>query len=187
MLLLNNDVILPENFLAEIVQSYMALSATHPCHPLAISGTERGSDGRFHHHGIYHLNIPTGLVSAIPVFPSFRYISGACLFLPADAPFMDDGYFLYYDDVEYSKILLRNNFHLDYSEKAVFFHEVGATTRQNPQLYKIIFSSMKRFYMKHYPAAYPFVILFRVILDLVRGRPAIALEIFRSAFRDQGS
>ena len=185
MLLLNNDVILEDHFLSGIMQDYNAEAEANPDRPLAMGAIEKGPGGNTHHTGLHFLNIPTGLVFASPLLPSFRYIVGACLFLPADAPIMDEKYFLYYDDAEYAKILLRNNFILRTSARASYIHDTGSTTRNDPQLYRIIFRSMKRFYKKNYPMAYPLVILLRFLLDMARGRFSIASEIIRSSFRKE--
>ena len=183
VLLLNNDVILNDDFFKEITGSYRAAMMKNPGLKVALGASEYGSDKKFHHHGIHHLHILSGLVFAKPVFPSYAYIVGACMFLPADVPDMDEGYFLYYDDAAYSKILQARGYLISTCNKAGYIHDAGTTTRHNPQLHRIIFRSMRRFYTMHYPAAYPFVIFFRVLLELLRGRIRIAGVILSSAFR----
>lgn len=183
VLLLNNDVVLEKDFLQKMTECYRSLSDRFSNPKLGLSAPEKTMDGIFRHGGIHYLNILSGLVFSRPLFPAFGYLVGACLFLPVDAPKLDEGYFLYYDDAAYSKILLNSGYQLAACPGTGYLHDLSGTTRSNRDLHRIIFASMRRFYGNHYPWAYPIVIALRFLLELVRLRFRIGKDLLLSAIK----
>lgn len=170
ILIINNDLVLDRGFLGEITTKYNSLQQEYNSNKIALGATEFNPDGKLTHNGFHYLHIPTGLCVNFPLFPSFKYIVGSCIFVDIDAPIMDESFFLYYDDIQYSKILLRNNYKLAACDKASYMHEVGATTKKDPFLYKIVFKSTKRFYKLNYPFFLVPAILVRMPINYLRSK-----------------
>jgi hypothetical protein len=176
LLIINNDLVLQPGFLAEITNKYNTLRKELNSGKIALGATELNQNGKVTHRGFHYLNIPTGLCLNFPLFPSFRYIVGSCIFTNIDAPLMDESFFLYYDDTQYSKILLKNHYSLDASVNAMYFHEVGATTKKDPVVYKIVYQSTKRFYRLNYPLFLVPAILIRMPVNYLRTKIAYTLK-----------
>lgn len=179
ILLLNNDVELNPDFLDKIIRSYNAFSEKHNSDRIALGASEYSFSGKKRHDGFHYLNLPTALVFSFPHPAGLKYIVGSCIFVPVDAPLMDDSFFLYYDDASYSIILRRNKYILLSCKEAKFSHEMGSTTKHNAERNKIIFRSMKRFYRFYYPYLFPIVVLIRFFLAIFMGRFRLATELLR--------
>jgi GT2 family glycosyltransferase len=164
LLIINNDVVLKENFLEETVKRYEDLRNRCGTPKIALCATEHGTDGKVHHNGFHYLHLPSGIPFATPVFPSFQYIVGSCIFTGVDAPMMDESYFLYFDDTQYSKNLLRNGYILESSPTSHFIHDVGGTIRKDH--HGMNYKSLRRFYSLNYPFLLPVVVPFQVILGI---------------------
>ncbi|MEI6123986.1 MAG: glycosyltransferase [Bacteroidota bacterium] len=162
VLIINNDVVLKPSFLEEMLKQYQLLANRFDTELIALGATEMGGSGGVHHHGFHYIHLLTGITVFKPCFPSFKYIVGACIFLPIHAPLMDESFFLYFDDVQYTKILLRNNFLIQNYPDAVFVHDVGGTPKRNTQL--LIYKSLLRFYRLNYPWLLPVVVPVRWLL-----------------------
>jgi hypothetical protein len=164
LLIINNDVELKENFLEEMVKRYEYLRKFRNTTKIALGATELGADGKFHHNGFHYIHLLSGITFASPFFPSFKYIAGSSVFTDIGAPLMDESFFLYFDDTQYSKILRRNGYILENSLSSFFIHEVGGTVKQDLQ--RLIFKSLHRFYLLNYPFLLPVVIPVRLMLIL---------------------
>jgi GT2 family glycosyltransferase len=162
LLMINNDVVLTESFLEETVKRYEYLCNRYNTIKIALGATEVGINGKINHHGFHYLHLPSGITFASPVFPSFKYIVGSCIFTNIDAPLMDESFFLYFDDTQYSKILRRNGYILESSPHSLFVHEVGGSVIRDLQ--RQIFRSLRRFYLINYPLLLPVVIPLRLLL-----------------------
>jgi GT2 family glycosyltransferase len=162
LLIINNDVVLKENFLEEMVKRYEYLCNRYETTKIALGATELGEDGKIHHDGFHYLHLLSGITFASPFFPSFKYIVGSCIFTNIDAPWMDESFFLYFDDTQYSKILRRNGYILENSPHSLFVHDVGGTVIKDLQCQ--IFRSLRRFYLVNYPFLLPVVIPLRLLL-----------------------
>lgn len=61
------------------------------------------------------------------------FATGCCLFIPMSvirrAGVLDERFFLYYEDTEYSFRLRKMGMHIYYCPRAVMYHKVGASTR----------------------------------------------------------
>lgn len=163
VLLLNNDTVLPADFLANMKKAYLEKKSTVSS-KIAMGAREINYyTGQFSHTGFQYLHLLTGLVFHRPIFPSTKYICGACLMLDIDAPLLDDSYFLYYDDAEYTKILCDNGYTLCVTDQAIYQHKISATTSRSGKMIYHQFVSMWHFYQKHYPLLIPSVLLLRVV------------------------
>jgi GT2 family glycosyltransferase len=162
LLILNNDTVMKENFLEEMAGCFEDLRMKYKTEKLAFGATELGWDGKIHHHGFHYLHLLSGIMFLSPVFPSFRYIAGSCIFTDIGAPLMDESFFLYFDDAHYSKLLARNGYRLESSVRSVFIHEVGGTEIRNKQ--GMIFRGLLRFYWLNWPLLLPVVVPVRILL-----------------------
>jgi len=162
LLILNNDLVLKEDFLREMAGRYEELREQHQTEKIALGATEMGEDGEIRHNGFHYIHLPSGITFASPVFPSFRYIVGSCIFAGIGAPLMDESFFLYFDDTQYSKILQKEGFILESSPRSAFIHEVGGSGI--PDLQWMIFKSLRRFYFLNYPLLLPVVVPIRLML-----------------------
>jgi GT2 family glycosyltransferase len=162
LLILNNDTVLRENFLEEMTVCHESLRVRYNNGKTVLGATELGEDGRLHHHAFHYLHLPTGITFFKPVWPSFRYIVGACIFTGISAPLQDEKFFLYFDDAQYSKILLREGYRLESCDRSVFIHEVGGTSGEKTQ--SVILKSLLRFYWLHYPILLVIVLPIRILL-----------------------
>jgi len=179
ILVLNNDTVLPVNFLETMLSCHNTISTAIKENDLALGAMETGMNGEKRHSGFHYLNLITGLVFPFPLFPSFRYLVGSCILLPANAPLMDEGYFLYYDDCAYSKILKRAGFRMAVCRETAFSHEKGATTGSRHNQYKTIYRSMKRFYKQYYSGLFPVVVTKRFLINILLGRFRMAMGLIR--------
>lgn len=164
LLIINNDVELKENFLEEMINRYEDLRRTCKTTKIALGATETGVNGIVHHNGFHYIHLLSGITFSKPLFPSFKYIVGSSIFMDIRAPLMDESFFLYFDDVQYSKILRRKGYILESSPRSFFIHEVGGTVKQNIE--GLILKSLLRFYFLNYPYLLPLVIPVRLILIL---------------------
>jgi len=162
LLIINNDIVLKENFLEEMINCYKGLQIRYNTEKIALGATEIGTDGKINHKGFQYIHLLSGITFSKPIFPSFKYIVGSCIFVDIGAPLMDESFFLYFDDTQYSKILSGNGYLLNSSSKSVFIHEVGGTEKNNLQ--GMIFKSLRRFYRLNYPILLPIVIPARFML-----------------------
>ncbi len=162
VLIINNDILLEKDFLEQMQKRYETLQQSYKSKHIALGATELGHDGAIHHHGFHYIHLLTGITFFKPYWPSFKYIVGSCMFTDIGAPLMDESFFLYFDDTQYSKILLRNNYILDSSPDSYYVHEVGGTPKHNIQLQ--IFKSLLHFYRLNYFWLLPVVFPVRLML-----------------------
>ncbi|MEI8005441.1 MAG: glycosyltransferase family 2 protein [Bacteroidota bacterium] len=163
LLIINNDVILPSDFLECMLSKYHDLQISSNDKKIAMGATELSPDGILNHHGFHYLHIPTSITFFKPVWPCFKYIVGSCIFLDIDAPLMDESFFLYFDDIQYSKILLRQGYLLFSNENSAYIHEVGGS--ESSDLNKLLFEGMRMFYSMNYRYLLPFIMFERSILN----------------------
>lgn len=166
IMLLNNDTIVPENFLNIMLQEYQRF-ITKKANKIALGTQEMDyyTDKR-RHQGFQYLNLLTGLTFNKNIFPCFKYICGACIMLDKDAPLMDEEYFLYFEDADYAKILKAHNYKLYVVNKTYYKHKLSATTEKHDRKTEIYFESMWRFFKKHYPLYVPFLLVVRYLIHL---------------------
>jgi GT2 family glycosyltransferase len=179
ILIINNDLVLNRDFLEIMIKKHESFGSGSNSSKIALGATEYDIKGNITHSGFHHLHLLSAFTLKKPVFPSFKYIAGSCIFLGIEAPLMDESFFLYFDDIQYSIILKENNWLLESCENASFIHEIGYKNQQEGSICRIIFVSMKNFYLKNYPLLYPLVVIFRILLYLAMGRFKIALILLK--------
>ncbi|MEI6899602.1 MAG: glycosyltransferase family 2 protein [Bacteroidota bacterium] len=164
LLIINNDVVLEPNFLEEMIKRYEYLHEIKGLNRIALGAIELGRSGKMIHHGFHFLHLPSGITFASSCFPSLKYIVGSAIFVDIDAPLMDESFFLYFDDIQYSKELSSRGYLLEKSPHSRLTHEVGGTFKEDVQW--LIFKSMFRFYRLNYPFLLPLVVPIRILLIL---------------------
>ena len=173
-LLLNNDTLLPKDFLEQLTLAAEELSRQSTT-PFALSATEYDfSKTHRRHSGLQYLSIPTGLCFTVPGTMRTPYLCGACLLIDPKAPLLDDGYFLYYEDADYSKRLQEAGYQLRTTEKTQYYHKMGGSTSKNDHITTILMTSMWRYYKKYYPQWMRTVKWLRIIENILRGRIHVA-------------
>lgn len=170
ILILNNDVILPAHYIENQINQYYLLKELYQTTKIVLGSPEYSNNGKRAHHGVHYLNLLSGLVFEYPIPPYYKYIVGSSVFLDNDPPCLDEEYFLYFDDVEYSKILQSGKYRFGVKKNNYYFHDQGFSTKRLDNLTAITYSSMKIFYRKYYARYIPFVFAFRYILNILKGR-----------------
>lgn len=163
VLWLNNDTEVPSGFINTLEQTASQQGTAQ----VALAAEERNFyTGKRRHSGIHHLNLPTGLAFSFPLWPSHRYICGACLFTSVDAPEWDESYFLYYEDADYAFRLQQNGYQMKATSDTHYLHKQGVSTGQHRET---VLRSMWHFYTLHYPRLRPWVRAIRAIQYLLSG------------------
>jgi GT2 family glycosyltransferase len=150
ILFLNNDTIVAPNFLKVLEEFYV--EKTTACQSKIVIGCKELSyyNNNINHNGYYYLNLISGIAFKKSIYPSYRYIVGACIFLDNDAPLFDERYFLYFEDSEYSKSLAFNGYNSFVCDSTFYMHKVGRSSAKSIALFKIQLKSMELFYKRHY-------------------------------------
>lgn len=169
LLILNNDVILPTNYLESLLKRYHSLKSTYGTKKIALGSPEYSLNGKITHHGFHYLNLSSGLVFKNPIPPFNSYIVGASIFLDNDPPLFDEIYFLYFDDAEYTKILQNRHYRIASLKDSYYIHDQGFSTRKRNDLSSIVYTSMRIFYTKHYPVFKPLVFAIRFSINILKG------------------
>jgi len=125
ILLLNNDTVIESDFLETLSNEYNRLQKKHN-KPIALGCPEYNYFTRHKsHNGFHYLNLPSALSFANPIPPYYKYICGACLMVDNKAPMLNEDYFLYFDDIDYSKKLTRLGYKLASTIKTHYFHKIS--------------------------------------------------------------
>ncbi len=163
VLFLNNDTVVPSDFLEKMQKSFGLYKKNNS--KVALGCYEYNYfTKQLSHKGFHYLHLLTGLSFSIPIFPYFKYICGACLMVDINAPTMDEEYFLYFDDIEYTKILKKNGYRIYSTKSTKYFHKISATTNLiKKRKLKYQFESTWRFYGKYYSFFLPIVYWIRKI------------------------
>lgn len=169
ILILNNDVLLPTNYLEKLLFNYNTLGANYTTKKLAISAAEYSLNQKKIHSGVHYLNLMSGLVFKYPIPPYYKYLVGASIFLDSNPPFFDNSYFLYFDDTEYTKILKDQNYKISLLKDTYYNHDQGFSTKKLKDLTAYTYTSMGIFYHKHYPKYILSVLAIRTIINLIKG------------------
>lgn len=169
-LLLNNDTLLPEDFIERLSLAAENLKRISTS-PFALAATEYDYTKQSKRHtGMQYLSVPTGLCFYTPGILRTPYLCGACVLIDPKAPLLDEGYFLYFEDADYSKRLQEAGYQLLTTDSTKYYHKKGGATSQNTQILTIQMKSMWRYYQKYYPAWIQIVKCLRKIENLLRGR-----------------
>lgn len=151
VLLLNNDTTVSPDFIGKLMDEYQYLSSkTHAPIALGVEEYNYYTQKRTH-SGMLYLHLPTALSLKHRINPALPYLNGACILLPPNPPHLDERYFLYFDDVEYSVILRSYGYQLMTTHCTHYFHKVNATTGRSANLMTIYMTSLNQFYSIHLP------------------------------------
>ena len=78
-----------------------------------------------------------------------NYLSGCCWLIPLQAigycGLMDEAYFLYVEDVDYSCTFVNRGYHLSCTKESVIYHKEGRSTTVKPTLY--YYNTRNRLYL----------------------------------------
>jgi len=167
LLLLNNDTVVDSDFVRLMIEEYQGFQKRFQT-PLALGAMEKSYfTSQKTHTGFHYLHLPSGLALPKAIFPSFKYICGACLMTDINAPLLNESYFLYYEDADYSKQLIRNNYKLFTTHKVSYYHKISSSMTDNKLMINYQFESMWKFYKTYYPYFIPVVCLSRTIQYLI--------------------
>jgi GT2 family glycosyltransferase len=98
----------------------------------------------------------------------------------SDIVTLDERYFLYFEDVQYSKTLEKKGFQLDFCKESIVYHKISASTSKLSHTKTHKLRSMVTFYRHNYPYLIPIVIGMRILFYLLSGKLGNAKEIFQS-------
>lgn len=185
ILLINNDTIVPSAFLSTLCSEYLRIQDQEK-KKIALGVPEYSYFTKKRvHSGFQYLNLLSGLSFGLPIIPFYKYICGACILLDKNTPLLDDKYFLYFDDVEYAKILQKAGYKLCKTAKTHYYHKLSATTSTVSSTTSIYFRSMWRFFKRNYSFYIPFLLFIRFILNLllVREKNRLMLKEFRATLK----
>lgn len=169
-LLLNNDTLLPADFIERLIQTAEAIQCASAT-SFALSATEYDYTKQHKHHsGMQYLSIPTGLSFTTGGPLRTPYLCGACLLLDPKAPLWNEDYFLYYEDADYSQRLRAAGYRLLTTDKTHYYHKIGGTTSRNTDIVAIQMTSMWHYYHSYYPHWTPIVKCLRKIENQILGR-----------------
>ena len=184
-LLLNNDTVLPEDFIEKMTGAAEKIRKEGGA-PFALYATEYNyfSRRKKRHNGKQYLSVPTGLCFNSPGIFRTPYLCGACILIPPQAPLLDEGFFLYYEDADYSKQLENDGYRLLTTDCTRYYHKVGGSTSRNENIVTIQMKSMWRYYLKHYPQWAGMVKWLRWGEYIVLGRSGVA-HIVNQTYKQQ--
>lgn len=141
--LLNNDTELPADFVAKIISYSESISDFKYAFSVkSINYYDKSIDSE----GFAYINRLTGRSSHVKKY-KYNYLVGSCVILNniGEIPLFDEGYFLYYEDADYSSLLRKAGYSLMYDGDNHFYHKVNASSKLNPQIESIKKESMIRF------------------------------------------
>jgi GT2 family glycosyltransferase len=164
--LLNNDTIINaftiKNillFVKNIKQDKFAISTK-----VLLKNTIGGIDSE----GWGYLNLLTGKVRHARCYKFFnlKYLVGSSIIMN-EILYMDDNFFLYFEDADYSIELQKKGFVLVYCESAEIYHKFNATAKKVTNLKQLKLDSLLYFYYKRFPFLFPIIILERFLTYLL--------------------
>ncbi len=163
ILLLNVDTVVEADFIITLEAEFSKIKNKSKA-PIALGVSEYSYfNKKKNHSGFNYINLLTGLAFTKPIFPCFKYICGACLMIDGDAPAMDESYFLYFEDADYSKVLINKGYTFYKTNKTRYYHKVGSCLKDNPKKAKYQFTSMWLFFKRYYRQYMYIVFTFRRI------------------------
>jgi GT2 family glycosyltransferase len=182
--LLNNDTVICKNSIAKLVEFALKKKAKEP---FLIGNTVNSyyQPEKIDSAGWGYIDILSGKAAhrRIGLF-SFKYIVGSSMFTNEIA-FMDERYFLYFEDADYSKKLRKKNFFLDYCSESSLFHKINASTKKigNNKSHKLL--GMFIFYRLHFLLLLPLVMGMRLLYYFVTYKKANLEMILKILFQSR--
>ncbi|MFV8270499.1 glycosyltransferase family 2 protein [Flavobacterium sp. GT2N3] len=127
----------------------------------------------FDSDGFGYLNLFTSQTSHLSKYiVQKKYLVASSLFLNASnqLPLMDDRFFLYYEDIDYSIQLTKANYELIFDSSVLVRHKISASTKLNENIENIKIESMVSFYKKNYRYLLPILLATRLFYYVLKGR-----------------
>jgi len=166
-ILLNTDTVVVPDFFQLLNQEYI-FAQNQNNQPIAMGVAEKSYFSKeITHFGYQFLHLPSGLVFSKCIFPSVKFICGACLMTDINAPLLNENYFLYYEDVDYTISLHKKNYKLIKTDKTYYFHKISSSMTNKQTMVKNQFESMWKFYKRNYKLYIPVVFITRILQYIV--------------------
>lgn len=204
VLLLNPDT----EVLGDAVAALMRFLEAHP-KAGAVGARLIYPDGRFQHSAFHFPTLPMSFLDFFPInhrltdsrlngrYPRAWYGRafeidhplGACVMLRRAAldqvGLMDDGYFMYSEEVDLCWRIKQAGWEVWYSPEATIVHHQGAATRQfRGEMLVQLHRSRYRFFAKHYPRYFGRVARLVVAIGVLKDLARAAAERLRGAIDD---
>ena len=160
VLLLNNDTLVEPDFLSIIIERaekekgksviapkiYYAYDREHLWYA---GGTFSKFTSRTTHIGINEKNS-----EKFDVSKKVSFMTGCCMLIPTDiikkVGLLDEDFFLYCEDLDYSCRIVKNGYKLIYEPKAVIYHKVSASTGKVSDIYTYYMVRNKYYIIKRH-------------------------------------
>ena len=123
--------------------------------------------------GFGYLNLCTSQTShSLKYLTTKKYLVASSLFLNVSnqLPLMDDRFFLYYEDIDYSIQLSKANYELIFDSNVLVRHKISASTSLNENIEFIKIRSMVLFYKKNYAHLLPILLVLRLFYYVKKRR-----------------
>lgn len=142
---LNNDTIINKNLIKTIYSTNIDNKKVYhfDCHDISDS---------YHDTGLHYINMITGRYHDAKTSKNdFPYICGASFIVKKTEalPNWTEDYFLYFEDVDYSKILLQNGYEFQYLPDCYFLHKISSSTGKKSNINTIKLRSQILFMKKY--------------------------------------
>lgn len=186
VLLLNNDTTVESDFLrilVDVAETNAEVGIvtgkikfySRPQYIWFGGGYFNPSDGTIGHYRYNELDIEYD-----EVLRDITFATGCLMLMPVEVirnvGFMEEKYFLYSEDTDYSCRILQNNLRILFCEKAVIYHKVSASTGKNSNLSSYYTVRNKLYIIKKYvdnkTKAYAKMML-SIVRDILKGRKNI--------------
>jgi GT2 family glycosyltransferase len=170
--LLNNDtVVFPETLSSLVFTAEVAINNKKN---VAIGARVLSYyTNNFDSDGFGYLNLFTAQTSHLTkyLFQS-KYLVASSLFLKVNnqMPLMDERFFLYFEDIDYSIQLTNLNYELIFDSSALVRHKISASSNLNENIENIKIQSMVSFYKKNFRYLLPILLFTRLFYYLLKGR-----------------
>lgn len=139
-ILLNNDTVIPSDFLQKI-DSFL-LNKEFKC-AFSVLSKYYSNHSQIDSEGYGYIDFYTGRTSHHKHYKT-SYLVGSCIIMNSikSVPYFDEHFFLYSEDVDYSFLLSENGYSMSFDPSNYFLHKVNASTSTNPNMEKIKIRSM---------------------------------------------
>lgn len=180
VLLLNNDTIVEANFLSKLVKTSIAYPDVGVLTPLINYYTDKktvwfagGYISRIRSTGI-----PLGIGKPEHLFSKNKYCtfaSGCCMYIKKEVlekvGFLDENYFLYLEDTDFSWRVLASGFKILYESSSKIYHKVGSTMSKTNSMLNVYFNIRNRLFFakKNLGIQYCFLAIVVVLISLTVG------------------
>ncbi len=163
--LLNNDTVIAGDALSKLVA---AMENNEKTGALGTSIYFASNPSELQTYGGGRIGSFLGVDRFSPFGGTIDYVAGTSLFVRREVVeqvgVLDDEFFFYWEDVDYSKRILSAGWQLGVVEKALIYHKfsasVGGQTLRS-DLYKV--SSLIRYFRKHHPYTWPIPVKFNLL------------------------